>query len=231
MNQPNQLVPFQPLQPQLQPPTSALQAFEAYLAAAKTRMEAQLKEALAKKPVAEATKIDTDAQLQATGAALQQTLAHADTLDAERELITKPLNALLRRVNAVYQPAIKAWRDVAESGKAKTLSYMQRREAAAAQAAAAAQQMAIQQVVVGPTPQAQAYQALAAHAAAPMPHVEGIATVEDWGWETVDIRQVPPELLLVDVQKVNALVAAYKGAAVIPGIRVFRKDHLRVSRP
>lgn len=48
-------------------------------------------------------------------------------------------------------------------------------------------------------------------------------------WELVDKSLVPAEYLMVDATKVTAVVKASKGTIVIPGIRIWVEDNLRVT--
>jgi len=48
-------------------------------------------------------------------------------------------------------------------------------------------------------------------------------------WELVDKSLVPAEYLMVDAAKVTAVVKASKGTIVIPGIRIWMEDTLRVT--
>jgi hypothetical protein len=48
-------------------------------------------------------------------------------------------------------------------------------------------------------------------------------------WELVDKSLVPAEYLMVDAAKVTAVVKASKGTIVIPGIRIWMDDTLKVT--
>lgn len=48
-------------------------------------------------------------------------------------------------------------------------------------------------------------------------------------WELVDKSLVPAEYLMVDAAKVTAVVKASKGTIVIPGIRIWMEDTLKVT--
>lgn len=216
----------------LHEPSSVLASFSATVTSMQTRMKAELATARVSKKKAAELRITNDQEFEKAAAQLQSVLRRSDELEAERTRFTKPINDLLKQINGAFNPTKKEWDSVAELAKMATLAYMQARELAAQAAAAAAERLSNAVPVIGTTPAAQQYQALAAHGAQAAPTVSGITSVGTWTWELVDIRQVPPQLKfeVVDEKQVNALVQQWKEKLVVPGLRIFRADHLSVRR-
>ena len=50
---------------------------------------------------------------------------------------------------------------------------------------------------------------------------EGIQCREVWRYEVIDAAQVPREYLTIDHTKLGGVVRALKGAAQIPGVRIW----------
>ncbi len=208
------------------------QPFTELLASTRQQLVADAAQARERKKIAAALKVATDADYENAAAGLVAVMKHLDGLEEQRTALTKPLNAILRSINAVFGPSKKEWTEVSELARAATMAYTAARRASADAAAVAAQRLAMSaQPIVGIGPQAASYQALSAHAAAPLPSAPGLSETEHWAWELVDPRLVPRELLQVDEKKVNQLVHTFKGGANIPGIRVYRADFTTVRRP
>lgn len=53
------------------------------------------------------------------------------------------------------------------------------------------------------------------------PKVEGVSFRETWRFEIVDETKIPREYLTADEKKIGGVVRALKGAANIPGVRVY----------
>lgn len=196
----------------------------------RAELVADKKEAIVRKKIAGELRILTEDALNQVGDQLRSTLKHVDDLEARRVAFVKPLNDLVKKVNGLFNGAKKEWEQVAELAEHAVLQYRASRHAASQAAAMTAQHMSATQSVVGTSSTAQQYQGLVAHAAAPQALPQGISAVEDWGWEVFDPSKVPDVFKMIDEKKVNQTVAFYKGSTVIPGVRVFRKDHLSVRR-
>lgn len=213
--------------------------FDAFIDRARAEYASDALQARAAKKIAAGLAILNDQAQAAAGAQLQSVMRHIDSIEERRTRITKPLNDLLRRINAAFAPAKKEWGEVAEIASSAVLGYTQAREAAAQQAAMAAQHLATTTQILGSAPAAHAYQALAAHAAAPTPKVEGISSTEHWTWQLAGnndeeraaaFAAVPREFLCLDEKKLTQYAQMMKGVGNIPGIRIFRADFATVRR-
>lgn len=96
------------------------------------------------------------------------------------------------------------------------------REAAALEAAGDKQLAAdvIEQHIATPAP--------VVHVASTTPKVSGVSTVEAWNFEIVNAALLPREHMIPNEKSIRGIVNALKGAARIPGVRIFRQDQVRV---
>ncbi len=144
-----------------------------------------------------------------------------DYLDAEREKLNRPLLDEKARVDEVFMPAIKNWREVERVLKAGMGSYhlAQRaeQERVMRESAAVYQQ--------GGTP------------IAPVPVVvqgEGIGVRETWQFEITNANLVPRELCSPDPSKIEVARSMWMQGAgeppAIPGVRFFKAADVRVRR-
>lgn len=211
-------------------PDEVLEGLRPQIATVKTQLSADFQDAVMRKKAAAALKIATDAAYEAAGTGLVAVMRHLDTLEAARLKLTGPINALLNEINGAYRPNKQAWTEVRQLVESAGLKYQRDKRESAAAAAAAAQRLAMTAPVVGTGPQAVAYQALAAHAAAPPAAAAGVIETGHWAWECADPREVPFEFHMLDEKKINGVVKAMKGTTMIRGIRVFWVDHMQVRR-
>jgi hypothetical protein len=61
-----------------------------------------------------------------------------------------------------------------------------------------------------------------------VPKVAGVSTVEAWDFDVINEDLLPRKYMSKDMKKIRADVDALKGMTKIPGVRVFRNDHVRV---
>ena len=165
-------------------------------------------------------KITDDVSYKAAGELLIEVKGAAKELDEVRTSFVKPLNDIVREVNAFFKPAQDFFKQAEAVAKAAIGAYVlaqraeQQRLLLAASTAAA--QVTVAQVVAGrPDPAVTLMQA-AQDAAAPQ--MDGVSIREVFEWDLMDASQVPREYLSPDTAKINAAVKA--GVHDIPGIRV-----------
>ncbi len=60
------------------------------------------------------------------------------------------------------------------------------------------------------------------------PKEEGVTVLFDWDFEIEDEAKIPREFLRPDEQKIRKYVKAMKEQARIPGVRIFKKERVRV---
>jgi len=63
-----------------------------------------------------------------------------------------------------------------------------------------------------------------------VPTFAGISTRELWDFEIVDPAQLPREYLMPDEKAIRGVVKAMKGKTAIPGVRVFNRGSVAVSK-
>jgi hypothetical protein len=63
-----------------------------------------------------------------------------------------------------------------------------------------------------------------------IPKVAGVTMVKQWKFRVVDAAKVPRQYLIVDEQKIGAIVRALKDQANIPGVEIFCVDSISAGR-
>lgn len=63
-----------------------------------------------------------------------------------------------------------------------------------------------------------------------IPKVAGVAMVKQWKFRVVDAAKVPRQYLMVDEQKIGAVVRALKDQTNIPGVEVYSVDSISAGR-
>lgn len=144
-----------------------------------------------------------------------------DYLDAEREKLTRPLLDQKNKVDEVFMPAIKNWREVERDLKSKIGQYH-------------GAQRAEQERVMRES--AQVYQQ-GGIPVAPVPVVvstDGVGVREAWSFEIVNPVLVPRELCSPDPEKIELRRAVVMSTSneppSIPGIKFYRTTQVRVTR-
>ncbi len=131
--------------------------------------------------------------------------------EKKRTEITKPLNAGLRGINALFKPVQSALKDIETVWKKKIV--------AAQTAAQREQQRLLQEAQATSDPQ-EIQTALIAAADAPLA-LSGVTMRDNWKWEVTDAAQVPADYWSPCPIKIAAQVKARGGAANIAGVRVW----------
>ena len=131
--------------------------------------------------------------------------------EEQRTKITKPLNAGLREVNALFKPV---------QGALKTIEGLWKRKIVSAQMAAQREQQRLLQEAQAATQPQEIKTALIAAADAPLDLAPAGVTMRDnWRWEITSAKDVPAELWAPCPQRIADAVKG--GATDIPGVRVW----------
>lgn len=126
----------------------------------------------------------------------------AKQLREEKAHLLAPLKEAVSRIEAVYNPAIKAFSDGAKTLKQKAHAFTQAAKATAAIAMQHAQSHEDIQRVQRMT-------------AAP----EGMHERVSWGYEVIDYNQIPREYWILDDARLKKEARACKEKMNVPGIR------------
>ena len=181
-----------------------------------TRLAAEADEAKEILAMVEQFQIVTQEDMEFANECLGEVKTKLKELKEEREGVTKPMNAALKKVRGWFKPAEtfyghaeKAWKDRIA---AWTLAQAeaQRRALEAVQAASAAGD-------VGAVAQAMT---LASAATAELPG--NVSVQERWVVEITDNYAVPPDYWSPDINKIREAVGG--GIREIPGCRIYRDD-------
>lgn len=149
---------------------------------------------------------------------LQKVKARMKALEAQRVLITKPLNDGLRAVNDLFRQPREKFEDIEKVLKDAISDYLRRKQQKNDQA--------LQAAAVAPTiPQAQ----LALSELRPVEAPKGISTREVWKAEVVDPDAVPREFCSPDPKKIKAYLEGLRGEPSMPGVK-FTKDSIVTAR-
>lgn len=191
--------------------------------------------------VAELKAITDDAQYETAVDVLKDVKKMMNELEAARTATTKPINAGLRNINALFAEPAARLELLERRLKSLTAAYVklkfdeqQRllREAAKAamqQAAVAAPLNAtpaqVEEMKVEAALKVAATMAQAGSSAAPA--VAGVSHTERWDWAVSDLSLVPREFLMIDHAKVTGAVKT--GTRSIPGVNIFPVTQTRVT--
>jgi len=147
---------------------------------------------------------------------LQEVKGHTKRLTDKRTTVTKPLNDALKATRALFKPALDFYGECERIIKRK-MSDAHREAQAAARLALAEASVAAQDKDI-----AAVDEAIEKHEAAnSFPEADGIQYRSVWKYEITDASQIPREFLSPDLKLIGAHVTHRKGAAVIPGVRVY----------
>ncbi len=149
----------------------------------------------------EPIQVDSQASLDLVGPVLQDIARRIKELESERTSVTKPMMDAKKRVDSWFKPAadlLKACRDDLKGKVGAFVLGQETAKVAALQAGDHDKAMAVADPV--------------------MP--DGLSKRVTYEWSVTDLAAVPADFLCVDATKVQAVVTALKGAAVIPGITV-----------
>ncbi len=166
---------------------------------------------------------------------MNQELQARKDIEARRVTLTGPLNNSLSGINAMFkevsEPLTQA--DMELRTKVNVYQTHERQrietERRAAAEAARAQDVALPVLDHGAVVNVETGERVES-APTSIRSFGATATFrDDWTFEVVDSRLVPPEYLMVDEKKVGRVVKA--GIREIPGIRIFQKMGIAVTAP
>lgn len=188
--------------------------------------------------------VTTEAQAEEAGEILKRANAAVKDIEERRVSITGPMNESLKRVNAEAKESSAPWNAILTRVKAAVSTFRQKQQEQARLAQEAADKAARQE---RERLERQAQKAhdkgdvekasgLAAQAASTVPvtlpkpaKVEGVTTVEGWGYEITNEQEIPRQYLMPNETMIGSMVRSTKGKVPIPGVRIFRKDSVRVK--
>lgn len=163
-------------------------------------------------------------------------------IEEARTRITQPMNEALRQVNAQAKDSAAPFMACEQKIKREMLRFsdeqdrIRQEEQRKANEAAERERRKLQEqaqkaAAKGQEAKAEALADRASAVVAPIaqqaaPAVAGIAIPKVWTFEVVDPSLVPREYLVVDERKIRGVVTALKGAANIPGVRVFEQKRI-----
>lgn len=176
---------------------------------------------------AQALAIARDAQVRSpealewAGGATKHAKDWIDYLDAEREKLTRPLLDQKNKVDDVFMPAIKNWREVERDLKSKIGQYH-------------GAQRAEQERVMRESAQVYAQGGIPTQIVPVVVSTEGVGVRETWDFEIVSPMLVPRELCSPDPAKIESRrqveMANTNEPPNIPGLRFFKTQQVRVTR-
>lgn len=174
--------------------------------------------------------IPNDAAYLSAGTFLQGVEKQIADIEAQRTSWTKPLNQVVKSINAFFKPARDEWELMSTDVRQAMVTYKLAQEQAKLAAQEQARQLQLTAPVTGVGEAAQQYQMLMGFVGAPPVKAAGIAEREVWEWSVVDASAIPREFLCVDEKKVAAYVAEHKGTTSIAGIAVQKSGGLTVRK-
>jgi hypothetical protein len=163
-------------------------------------------------------------------------------IESLRVSITKPINDGLKAVNDMFRRPAEQLVEVEMRLKRALTSYedeqrrirleeQRRADEAARKERERIEAQARRAAEAGKPEKAAQLEERAATVVAPViqrepPKVSGLSSREVWRFEIADEKLVPREYMVVDPTKVRAVVNALKGAANIPGVRVWSEKSI-----
>ncbi|MDD5458890.1 MAG: hypothetical protein PHF37_05830 [Phycisphaerae bacterium] len=162
---------------------------------------------------------DSDSETEAYQV-LTQIKKHIDGIEAKRTAITKPLNASLKEVNALFKQLTKPLTQADTIIRDKILSFRQVRE----EQAQARQQKLLEKAQNEPD-EAKAEQ-LQMKAEAVLANVGDSQTTKRWTFDLVDIAKVPVQYLDIDNGAIREAIR--QGERDIPGLKIYQEESVRV---
>ncbi len=204
--------------------------------------------------IARATTVQDQDGYDMAGVVMRDFKGKAKRLEEARVHLKEPVLEMSRRVDGMFQPAIKTFEEAARIVEGNMLTYRRaeankrveeerkaretaeaeqrrrdeqaRKDADAARAAGNVETAAqIEDEARTAPPIVPAVQA------APPPTAAGVSARKIWKFEITDPAKVPREYLLVDESKIRKVVSAFKGATAIAGVRVYEDEILAAARP
>lgn len=166
--------------------------------------------------------IGTSDEYQQAAAGLVELKTRWKVVEDKRTSLVKPLNDVVKSINAMFKPVLDQWDRTMEVVKRAMQEYQVREAETQRKALEDAAKLA-QQGETG-----QHFHALVAQGSAMPTKAQGISTRVMWRWKVVDGAAIPREYLCVDVAKVDAAVKEGKENTKIPGIEVYREDVMAV---
>ncbi|MCK5612611.1 hypothetical protein KAR91_62645 [Candidatus Pacearchaeota archaeon] len=138
-------------------------------------------------------------------------------IEGKRTKITKPLNASLREVNALFKELTQPLKDADDIIRGKVLGFREQQRLIAEKEEAKRHKLQAAHKAKGHK----------VHAPAVVEAVVGKSTTQKrWTFEVLDITKVPEMYLVVDSAEVNDAIA--DGERKIPGLRIYQKESLSV---
>lgn len=167
--------------------------------------------------------IHTQDDLEFAAESLAEIKGKIKELEDERQSVTKPLNAVIRKINKWF----KKPREILERCETK----LKTRIAAAHQEEYQRQRQALEEAGKASMEQDEerAEAAMARAEKTTFQPVEGLAFRHGFDYNIVAFEQIPREYLLVDDAKIKKVIKAHDGKVTIPGIKIERTTSVASS--
>ncbi len=156
------------------------------------------------------------------GEMLVETQREVRSLEDQRDDIVKPLNDALKRVRALYKPALDSLTATKESIKKAMLSYKTQLEASKAAAAAEARRL----MAAG---QSKAAMALVDHVNTEAV-ATGVSSRKTWKLRVVDPKKVPKEFWIIDEAALRREAVASGWNDPPTGVEYYQEESLTARR-
>ncbi len=181
--------------------------------------------------------VKNNGDYQATAETVKAAKAKRKFLDDERKISVTPLNTEVDRINAWYNPALKALKQIVDHGERLMANFVlaQKREEVRLLAEAAKAAQAV--LATNPNPSTAIMQATSTHvedaAKAAPPKVQGMSHKPVWAITIKDadkLVKARPDLAMPDMKKIQAWVADHGNKDVPEGVEVTEDVKFRGTR-
>ena len=156
---------------------------------------------------------------------LKQIKDRINLVEGQRTAITKPLNASIKQVNALFKTLSSPLKEADNIIRKKILTFRQQREEAAAKREAKLLAKIEEAEEDGDDDVVEQLEQRAAQVKA---RVGESSTMKRWTFEVVDAWKVPSDYLIVDEQAIRKAVR--EGVREIKGVRIYQEESIRVTR-
>lgn len=146
-----------------------------------------------------------------------------DEAEKKRREIVDPLNASVKKINALFKPLTSQCDAYEHELKSLVIAF----DDAAKRAAIAEAEKRAKKIEKQSPELAQDIREQAATNA--VPQSAGVSNLTVWRARVVDFNAIPREFLCLDETKLNTYVRALKADAKIPGVEVYAETVLRVG--
>lgn len=166
--------------------------------------------------------LDDDEDYTTCAALLTEVRVETKTLTAQRDAIVKPINEGLKRLRALYKPALDSLTAAENALKEALLAFRTRQEQQRQLAEAAAHAA----LAEGDHDEAMAHIQTVVQAP---PAAVGISARKTWKLRVVDISRVPRQFMVVDMASLRADAKRRSWGEPPPGVEYYQEEGLAVT--